>query len=429
MLGLVPALGLLSDCNLILGAGRYKVGSGCADCVQARCAAESAACDANPGCSALFACMANCGPNDSTCRLGCKRAHPAKDEATIALTVCRGAGCRDECVACGDAVDNGAACDACMRASCCSELTACTRDAACERGGVKWTCFDPNCASVAAEDPATLAWSSSPLADGVFRCALASCSTDCALGDLPWDCVGDFLYTFNPAQSVIVTMPVTEFGASRGLDGVRVRACSAIDAACTKPVSVAAALTSGGGPKQPSTTTLTVPEGFSGYFELIREHVDGQDDFAPTLFFPGYPVIGTVNFCGGRLCERLGTPAMPMINLSQAASLGALLGLTEAGGGYMVVRAVDCRNSGGSDVVFGLDNPGKSKTFYFAHNVPTTAATETDLTGLGGFAGVSPGFVTFSAKLKLGGKLVSQYRLPVRADALTVLFAYPLTSL
>jgi hypothetical protein len=427
ILGLVPALGLLADCNLVIGAGRYEVGDGCRDCVQERCAAEAAACHANPGCTALSDCLAACTAGDVACRLACKHAHPAKDEATLALSACRSASCRDVCIGCGDAVDLGAVCDQCLQGNCCTELSACAADTSCARGGAAWTCFDPSCALKTASEPAVQAWLATPLAKSMFKCVVEKCTTECATGDYPWSCVGHYLHSGTAAGTVTVTIPVIEFGTSKGLDGVHVRACSGIDIDCATPIAVAAQPTAGGGVKQPSTTTITVPRGFAGYFELTRDPVEANI-YAPTLFFPGYPINGPLNLCGGRQCELILTPSMPIVGLNQVSGLAQLLGLTMGGGGFLVPRVVDCQNNGGEGVSFGLDKPF-DKTFYFVHGVPSASAEATDTTGLGALISVTPGFVTFTGKLRATGQLVTQYRLPVRANALTVLIAYPLNGL
>ena len=77
----------------------------CEGCTGQACADEMAACLADEACAPLHRCLVSCGADDYSCRSRCMGACPIPNETASALTACRRAHCRSECVPCGGIFD------------------------------------------------------------------------------------------------------------------------------------------------------------------------------------------------------------------------------------------------------------------------------------------------------------------------------------
>lgn len=68
----------------------------CADCIESRCTANLAQCNANPSCVALFNCISGCNGSD-LCVQGCGRSYPSGIDDFIDFVECVNGRCTAEC--------------------------------------------------------------------------------------------------------------------------------------------------------------------------------------------------------------------------------------------------------------------------------------------------------------------------------------------
>jgi hypothetical protein len=417
-LGLVPAVASLADCNLIIGAGAYHTvpqtcgafaftAPGCLACIDGACCAEAEACRASTLCAPLFDCLAGCGAHDAQCRIECKFAHQAKDPVTQAFASCRTQKCTAPCVGCGEAdFADGPECDACLEANCCAEITACSTDPTCQREETLQVCFDPACAAEIFASPSFQAWVASPEVQATASCSTHSCPA-CGNPQFRWDCVRSYSFPSSvPGATATLSLRVYQFGSPNTLlAGVVVRACGGLDVGCADAPDAGA----GQSTQSDGTVTLTVDDGFDGYFVLRRA------DLTTELFYPGRPQSGAQ------------TQTVPMLT---STVYGAILASAGQGADSATVAAEvsDCYRGNAAGVSFAASSAG-AVPFYVLDgaNTPVTTLSETQSSGIGGLFGVTPGLVTLSATLASTGQPVSTYELIAHAGMLTLVYASPLT--
>jgi hypothetical protein len=108
--------------------------------------------------------------------------------------------------------------------------------------------------------------------------------------------------------------------------------------------------------------------------------------FAPSLLFFNPPIVHDVTTpIPLQLFPSTGLPSV-----IQAAGIQL-----EAGAGNLFIQALDCDGNPAPDVTYSLQqNSEQASPLYVNNGVVSRSFTRTDVTGIGGFVGVTPGFVS-----------------------------------
>jgi hypothetical protein len=192
-----------------------------------------------------------------------------------------------------------------------------------------------------------------------------------------WTCVErDPVPRVAEGETVEVTMELYDpVRPTVGLARVGVRACARLDVTCATPLA---------GPVDTDAAghaTLTVPGSFDGYLELKSTSA------VPAIwFFSPRPIRAT-------------TYRVPLLSAAGFGDVAKNSGATiDPARGHVFLFALDC------DLTFGTFAPGVSfsvepaeattRSFYLAGGLPSTTATQTDESGIGGFVNLAPGVVT-----------------------------------
>jgi hypothetical protein len=179
-----------------------------------------------------------------------------------------------------------------------------------------------------------------------------------------------------------------------------VRGCTQRDVECTAPVTERLPVGADGWIDMP------LYEGFTGYLEIT-----GDTLLSTALFYPDPLVAGQ---------EVYSTS----VGLLERASVPSLTGATgtrqEDAFGLVVLRSLDCEGEGALGVRYSIDKPGSS--WYFVDGLPSSGASETADSGLGGFINVAPGVAIVTAELSSAGSpIVAPTSVLVRAGWMTAL--------
>jgi len=164
-----------SDTGGSSGTGGDSSGTDSCDvCVEAKCGAQTAACEADAECLALTDCLDLC--QDEACATQCSTTHPAGQPLLQAANSCLDTQCPNECGG-GSAVAD--ACDTCVESSCAAEVSACDGDPSCT--GL-WDCYSQ------CQDDACIATCETQFAAGMTKseavdtCAENKCPNECPEG-------------------------------------------------------------------------------------------------------------------------------------------------------------------------------------------------------------------------------------------------------
>lgn len=203
-----------------------------------------------------------------------------------------------------------------------------------------------------------------------------------------------------PADSagphVSFSMPIVESISQMPPPSLQVRACSLLDSDCGHPV------TDSVGPTEDGLVHVSLPLGFQGFFEIR------SDDTAPALFF-----------LHETLRRDTVTAPLPLISATGLAVLAANNDavLDFEHDGLVVIRAYDCLGQPAAGVDLSSDEDGQ--VFMFVDGLPRVGVEVTDMSGLGGFMNVPPGFVHVTGTHTENGRTTGSESLAVRPRWLT----------
>jgi len=184
-----------------------------------------------------------------------------------------------------------------------------------------------------------------------------------------------------PAGNVAITMSFfDEVSPTTTLSGITVQACAKLDVNCANPLTAVVTSDAQG------DATLQVAAGFDGYFQI-----NGPTTVPALWYFSPLPVAD----------ERI---ALGLLAPSSFQSIAEAVGATiDPDAGHAINFALDCTATYGtftSGMSFGADKTtSETRAFYFVNGLPSTTATATDTSGIGGFANLPPGVVTVTATL------------------------------
>jgi hypothetical protein len=435
-LGLLPAVALLADCNLIIGAGNYHTAPptcgafafappGCDTCLDGACCAEAEACRASSLCAPLFDCLGPCAAEDVVCHGQCYARHRELDATATAMITCQAMKCTAPCIACGNqGVGQTQPCADCVFANCCAEEMACAKNQACGASIVTLgSCADPACALL--NQAALATFNATPLVQALSQCVAQSCSATCTTAaQSPWGCTGKYSFSQGPAPSVQFNVLVTGGASGAGLDGVTIQACNASDVSCSPPVGHATPAS----PPMAGLYTVTVPNGFDGY---LLTALAGN---ATVLEYPGYTVTDTaLNALAAAGSQALLSFALlPTPVFDQYLGLSGITGPATLHTAAVSVSVAGCFFEPEGGVQF-VGAPGSAAIpFYFtADNSPATNLTATLANGRGGLVlpNVATGaLTTITGKVASSGQIVVERTVVVLPGAITeIAYFLPLT--
>ena len=206
------------------------------------------------------------------------------------------------------------------------------------------------------------------------------------------------------AQRLVQSLQVISITTGLVPPGATARACSQADTACIMPVTPSVPVNSDG------WVDLPVYEGFDGYIEITAESI------VSTLLFYASPLTeaGRIDNTPLALVEKNVLP-----NLSNATGMAQSPEL-----GLVYLRAFDCQAAPAPEVSFTLDREGWE--WYFVGDLPSSTATATTESGLGGFINVAMGVAVVNAEiLELNRSVTEPQSLLVRPGWMTGLRFIP----
>jgi hypothetical protein len=134
--------------------------------------------------------------------------------------------------------------------------------------------------------------------------------------------------------------------------------------------------------------------------------------FAPALLFFNPPIVSDV---AQPLPLQL-FPSAGLPSIIQAAGIQL-----DPNSGNLFIQALDCDGNPAPDVSYTIaQNAGKASPLYVNNGVVSSTFTRTDSTGIGGFVGVPPGFVSV---LGLNGDSVPVGQIGVQAVSSTLTYS------
>lgn len=159
-----------------------------------------------------------------------------------------------------------------------------------------------------------------------------------------------------------------------------VRACAQRDLTCDNPLTASLPVDAQGWVDMP------LFDGFDGYLEVTSPST------VPMMLFYQEPLRGTSRTDGEPLAQ-LEVPVLAQLSAALGAPQESTLGL-------LILRAFDCNGDGAPGVRFTVDKP--AVPYYFVAGLPSSMATETDGSGLGGFLNVPIGITVVDGSLSSG---------------------------
>lgn len=221
-----------------------------------------------------------------------------------------------------------------------------------------------------------------------------------ALEEEPRELVPESFGSTRLVQSLRMVSLVT----GDAIPGLTIRACSQRDVDCANPLTEPIPLSADGWVDMP------LFEGFAGFLEITGDAIVPMALFYPAPVERGGQVYSTPV----SLVERA---LLPSLSLAAGVEQDPLLGL-------VVLRAYDCQGEGALDVRYSIDKAGSP--WYFVAGLPSTAASATADSGLGGFMNVAPGVVVVDAELSpIGSRIVTPTSVLVRAGWMTAIRFFP----
>jgi hypothetical protein len=188
------------------------------------------------------------------------------------------------------------------------------------------------------------------------------------------------------------------------IPGLTVRACSQRDVECMTPMTEFQTVRADG------RIDLVLYEGFNGFLEIVGDGIMPIVLFYPEPLAPGQTVYATP-------VSVIETGVLPGLSVAAGVEQDPMLGL-------VVLRTLDCQAQGALGVSYDIDKSGTP--WFFVDGLPSTKATETIDSGLGGFLNVATGVAVVSGQLESTGRaIVAPTSILVRAGWMTAIRFVP----
>jgi hypothetical protein len=241
----------------------------------------------------------------------------------------------------------------------------------------------------------------------------------------PWRCLGKPTQTIPPeGDSATVRVQACNFvstNCSQPMTGITAKVCDKLDLKCTSPIQTVR--DNGGALEFVAPTGGVLGVGFDGYLRITPPVASCTNaavfgDVGPLLcalagmacdptlpddpdcLFPTF--VPALLFFNPSVRADLTTPIpLPLIPTAAAQSLTAAAGGTfNPATGIVFTTSLDCDGVPARDVALTIDKHQDVVTELYAENgVISSTARSTDVTGLGGYIGVPPGFVVLAGYL------------------------------
>jgi hypothetical protein len=182
------------------------------------------------------------------------------------------------------------------------------------------------------------------------------------------------------AARLVQSLQVLSLAAGTVPVATNVRACAQRDVNCTAPLTANIPLDAQG------WVDLPLFDGFDGYLEITGPQI------VSTLLFYQDPLSAE---------SRRDTTPLGVVETALLPMLTAAIGTPQDPAlGLVYLRAFDCNNDPALGVKYTIDKP--SVPWYFVAGLPSSAVTETEGSGLGGFINVPLGITVVDAALSNG---------------------------
>jgi len=205
-----------------------------------------------------------------------------------------------------------------------------------------------------------------------------------------WSCIGPLSTAQNVVRSnanaarLVQSLQLLSLVAGTPAVG-SVRACAQRDVNCTNPATPDITIDPQG------WVDLPLYDGFDGYLEIT-----------------GPEIVSTILFYQDALstASRRDTTPLGVVERQLLPMLTSALGTQQDPQlGLVYLRAFDCNNDAALGVRYSIDKA--SVPFYFVSGLPSSAVTETEGSGLGGFINVASGIAVLNASLSNGAKPIA----------------------
>lgn len=211
--------------------------------------------------------------------------------------------------------------------------------------------------------------------------------------DSRWACVGHVEPT-PIGESFTASIRLVDLLAAEPVTDASVQLCKKLDPLCSVPVQTLA-------PDADGAVSAGVQSDFRGFFSIEAP------GYVPTLFF-----IDTGGVTGALNVAMFTPEASNALNQTITPDI-------DPEGGFVNVVMHDCEDQRAPGVHFEIAPDDGVTPFYAIGSSVSGTATETDVTGNGGFINVPPGTVTLTATLAETGEVLSVETTLIRKATLT----------
>lgn len=223
--------------------------------------------------------------------------------------------------------------------------------------------------------------------------------------DLRYTCLDKNPAPVATKKTAAYQVTLTDLLSQAGVAGLRVKICPNLtDPNCTVPSSTA--LTDAMGVAR---LTIDIADGaFDGYVDVVPETADGGspavDGTDPKVYVPSRIYYTSIPIADDRVDDY---QVMQYSTLQLFASLFKAKADSTLGFAFLI--AEDCTLMDSADRVFSVDQKSPdTETFYLKNDQPSTTATVTDESGVGGFVNLPTGARHFTSSLVGTGRQVGE---------------------
>lgn len=226
-----------------------------------------------------------------------------------------------------------------------------------------------------------------------------------------YSCVDNQSPPEGSGDDVVLSARFASVGSDKAPEGTLVRACNALDLACSDPLLELE-------PTEDGTTELTLPFAFTGYLEVV------SDETLPAqLVFP-HPVDENTVISGD---GQAAVPRVPLFTELQMSLLvasvggGAELNLEKT---HVLIGALDCAGVPAPGLVLEVSDP-EAEIIYVENQAPDSSLTSTGSDATAAALNIEPGLTRVGFRQESTGRLVTSVTVPTIAGRVVFFNAPP----
>jgi hypothetical protein len=226
------------------------------------------------------------------------------------------------------------------------------------------------------------------------------CQASVCVAEPTWGCLGNVVWPPSSGGGrVTAKLVLSDLVTTAPLTNATARVCGKLDPDCATPV------TSDLHSDADGILTVDLPKGFDGFLEINEPNM-----LSPTLYF-FYPPLDS---------DRL-APYVPLVPPSAFFTLATQTSITiDVLKGAAIAIGYDCQKQTVAGLQYGIDDANETTIpFYMEKGLPSVTASESDISGQGGFVNVTPGVRTLSASVGASGAKVGKVSVIVRKSLIT----------